>query len=125
MAFEDLCDYFRTIEACRVRPGWAEVRVRGTLPPLGTAATGGHDALIRLLLEHYAYIDAESPNQTTPLMMAAMYGSATTVSILLDAGADPRLRNAKGLSALDFAREADREDSYKLIAQSLRAIGSN
>ena len=28
MSFEDLLDYFRTIEACRVRPDWAEVRVR-------------------------------------------------------------------------------------------------
>ena len=35
MSFEDLLDYFRTIEACRVRPDWAEVRVRGQLPPLG------------------------------------------------------------------------------------------
>jgi calpain-15 len=54
MAFEDLCDYFRTIEACRVRPGWAEVRVRGTLPPLGTAATGGVAAYELQVLENTA-----------------------------------------------------------------------
>lgn len=35
MAFEDMVDYFSTVEACRVRPEWAEVRVRGSLPPLG------------------------------------------------------------------------------------------
>lgn len=34
--------------------------------PLHYAATGGHVDIIRLLLEHHAYIDAESPNGTTP-----------------------------------------------------------
>jgi len=43
MSFDDLLDYFRTIEACRVRPGWAEVRVAGALPDLsveGSLASG-------------------------------------------------------------------------------------
>lgn len=40
MSFDDLLDYFRFIEACRVRPHWAEVRVRGSLPVLG-GGTGG------------------------------------------------------------------------------------
>ncbi len=39
--------------------------------PLHYAATGGHIEIIRLLLDQHAYIDAESPNGTTPLMMAA------------------------------------------------------
>ena len=112
----DVCERLIALDADVNKTGWT---------PLHYAAARAHDDIVKLLLAHYAYIDAESPNQTTPLMMAAMYGSASTVSILLDAGADPRLRNAKGLSALDFARQADREDSYKLIAQSLRASGSN
>ncbi len=43
--------------------------------PLHYAATNGHVAIIELLLENHAYIDAESPNGTTPLMMAAHYGT--------------------------------------------------
>ena len=34
MAYDDFLDYFRSIEACRVRPEWAEVRVAGSIPDL-------------------------------------------------------------------------------------------
>ncbi|MFC6280996.1 ankyrin repeat domain-containing protein [Polaromonas aquatica] len=44
--------------------------------PLHYAASNSNLPLIKLLLENSAYIDAESPNGTTPLMMASMYGSA-------------------------------------------------
>lgn len=36
MAFDDFLDYFRSVEACRVRPQWAEVRVAGSLPDLSS-----------------------------------------------------------------------------------------
>jgi ankyrin repeat protein len=83
--------------------------------PLHYAASGAKPQIIRILLEHSAYIDAESPNGSTPLMMAAMYGNAECVKILLDAGADPTLKNQLGLSASDFARQASRLDSLSLI----------
>lgn len=89
--------------------------------PLHYAATNGHLAVMELLLEHHAYIDAGSPNGTTPLMMAAHYGSPAAVKLLLDAGADPRLKNQQGLTAIDFARRANREDAAELIARTVRA----
>ncbi|WP_295855722.1 ankyrin repeat domain-containing protein [uncultured Xylophilus sp.] len=64
--------------------------------------------IVRLLLEKSAYIDAESPNGTTPLMMAARYGSEQAVKLLFEEGADPTPRNQQGLNAADFARLADR-----------------
>jgi ankyrin repeat protein len=63
------------------KPGWA---------PLHYAATNaepGSTDMVRLLLEHHAYIDAESPNRTTPLMMAAQYGLPAVVKLLLEEGA--------------------------------------
>ena len=77
--------------------------------------------MVHLLLEHHAYIDAESPNRTTPLMMAAQYGLADVVTLLLDQGADPSLRNDKGLTAIDFARMARREADAERIAAAIRA----
>jgi uncharacterized protein len=94
------------------KPGWTALHY---------AATGAHLDIMALLLDDNAYIDAESPNGTTPLMMAAQYGNAQAVQLLLDAGADPSLKNQLGLTAIDFANRADREDSAELIAAVLRA----
>lgn len=93
------------------KPGWA---------PLHYAATGGHLGLMRLLLEEHAFIDAESPNKTTPLMMAAHYGTAAAVQLLLDEGADPTLRNDLGLTAMDFAQRGGRKDAQELLTAALR-----
>jgi len=82
------------------RSGWA---------PLHYAASGPEVAVVRLLLERGAHIDAVSPNGTTALMMAARYGSFDSAELLLARGADTRLRNQRALSAADFARAAGRE----------------
>jgi hypothetical protein len=89
--------------------------------PLHYAATGGHPAMIQLLLDNYAYIDAESPNGSTPLMMAASYGSPEAVKLLLQEGADASIRNERGLTAIDFAQQAGRNDMAAVIAAALRA----
>lgn len=93
------------------KPGWA---------PLHYAATHGHLEVMSLLLEENAYIDAASPNNTTPLMMAAHYGTPAAVKLLLEAGADPMLKNDLGLSAVDFAHRGDRAESANLIAAFIR-----
>ena len=95
--------------------------------PLHYAASGTtaqQTALIALLLEHHAYIDAESPNKSTPLMMAAQYGTRESVLLLLNEGADPALKNQLGLSAVDFAMLADRKDMADAIASAARTARS-
>jgi ankyrin repeat protein len=94
------------------KPGWA---------PLHYAATKGHIELISLLLDNYAYIDASSPNGSTPLMMAAMYGTPSAVKLLLESGADPLIKNNLGLTAIDFAYRDNRVDSAAIIAAFVRA----
>jgi polar amino acid transport system substrate-binding protein len=83
--------------------------------PLHYAATGGHVEMIKLLLDEHAYIDTESPNKSTPLMMAAEYGSEAAVTLLLKEGADPRVKNQLGLNAADFAAKADRMDLARYL----------
>lgn len=109
--FFDVCEKLIARDADINKPGWT---------PLHYAATGGHIQVLQLLLDQHAYIDAASPNGSTPLMMAAMYGSADSVKMLLEAGADSTLKNDLGLSALDFATQANRTDSVSLIAASIR-----
>lgn len=96
------------------KPGWT---------PLHYAASHkGPQALTitRLLLERHAYIDAASPNGSTPLMLAAQYGREDVVRVLLEEGADPALRNQLGLNAIDFAFRADRPDIAEAVAAALR-----
>ncbi|MGL4809563.1 MAG: ankyrin repeat domain-containing protein, partial [Giesbergeria sp.] len=91
--------------------------------PLHYAATGTtpqQTEVIALLLEHHAYIDAESPNGTTPLMMAVHYGTRESAELLLKEGADPTLKNKLGLTAADFALRASRKDMADLIAAAIR-----
>jgi hypothetical protein len=81
------------------------------------------DAFVRNLVEdHAAYIDAESPNGTTPLMMAAQYGSTESVRALIELGADVEVKNQLGLTALDFARRGERPDAIRSISEKLEKI---
>lgn len=85
--------------------------------PLHYAATKGHIEMMRLMIDNSAYLDAESPNGTTPLMMAAHYGTPMAVKLLLEEGADPRIKNKLGLSAWDFSFNSKLE-SNKAESQS-------
>jgi len=108
----ELCRQLVARDADVNKPGWT---------PLHYAASKGHAEVVRLLLEHFAYVDAASPNGSTPLMMAARYSTHDVVKVLLDAGADPTLKNALGLTALDFAQKAAQPESLESIARAIRA----
>ena len=93
------------------KPGWTALHY---------AATRGHLAVMNLLLDEHAYIDAASPNGTTPLMMAAHYGTASAVKLLLESDADPTLKNDLGLNAFDFAHSNNKLESAAIISAFIR-----
>ncbi len=88
------------------REGWT---------PLHYAASKGHREMMRLLMENDAYIDSESSNGTTPLMMAAFSNSPLAVKLLLEEGADPTLVNHANASALDIALSKENQQSVFYI----------
>ena len=94
-------------------PGWTALHY---------AATGGHADIIQLLLDQSAYIDAESPNGSTPLMMAARYGNLKSVQLLIDEGADVLIKNQLGLSALDFAKQGFRSDTVAALEGAINKL---
>jgi len=106
----DVCKRLIALDADVNKTGWA---------PLHYAASAGHVEVVKLLLKHSAYIDAESPNKTTPLMMAAMYGNPQSVELLLEEGADASLKNDKGMTALDFADVANKQAAAKLLVRHM------
>lgn len=81
-------------------PGWS---------PIHYAASGPNTRLVQWLLDRGAQVDAESPNGTTPLMLAAQHAPEGTVELLLKRGADPRKRNQRGLQAADYAEMGGRD----------------
>ena len=95
------------------RPKWT---------PLHYAASKGYTGMMRLLIENDAYIDAESPNGTTPLMMAAYYASPNAVKLMLEEGADPILKNQDGQTALDMALVKDKKLSVQYIRAFIEAL---
>ena len=88
---------------------------RGGWAPLHYAASGPAVAVVKLLLERGAAIDAPSPNRSTALMMAARYGSEEAVQLLLASGANAQLRNDRQMRPADFARSAGREQLAVLL----------
>ncbi|MFC5399283.1 ankyrin repeat domain-containing protein [Undibacterium jejuense] len=110
-----LASFFGNVEAVKKlvaagaevnQPGWAAVHY---------AAASGSVETLNFLLEHAAYIDSESPNKTTPLMMALNFGKYDTAKILIDSGADISLKNDAGMTALDFANKSERNDLILLL----------
>ncbi|PUE08720.1 hypothetical protein B9Z51_07170 [Limnohabitans sp. T6-5] len=96
------------------KPGWTALHY---------AAAGGHTTIVDLLIKHGALVNAESPNGTTPLMMAARYGSALSVKSLIQApGSDLLLQNHQGLTAFDFAVQGRRPDAESLMRQGLARL---
>lgn len=92
------------------RPGWT---------PLHYAAAAGDDAVVRLLLDRGAKVDAVSPLKSgayTPLMMAAREGHDGTALLLIEHGANPRLTNSEGLTAVQLAQRAGKDAVAAAIA---------
>lgn len=97
------------------RPGWTALHY---------AASIGNDDIVKVLLDNSAYIDAESPNGTTPIMMAARSGHIYTVKLLLDEGADATLKNSLGMTAIDMAEKNEHKDIVEGLTHRLRKAGT-
>lgn len=92
-------------------PGWT---------PLHYAAAAGDEDIVRILLDHHAYIDAETPSQLTPLMIAAREGHEGAARVLMQEGADATLKNNESLTAAQIAGRADKPRIAAAISAHLR-----
>lgn len=93
------------------QPGWSALHY---------AATGPEPKIVQLLLQRGAEIDTVSPNDTTPLMMAAQYGTEESVRLLLARGASANRANQKNMRAVDFARLSGREPLIKMLERAIQ-----
>jgi len=81
--------------------------VVGGFTPLMRAAVRDDAAMVHLLVEGGADLDATVPTGgLSPLQVAAIADAADAVQALIDVGADPDFRSRSGRSALDHAAGA-------------------
>lgn len=104
----DACESLLKRGARVDQPGWSALHY---------AATGPQPKTVSLLLARDAAVDAESPNRSTPLMMAARYGAEASVDLLLAKGADARRVNEAGLNAAAFAKLGGRNALAQRLAR--------
>jgi cytohesin len=84
--------------------------------PLHDAALGGSVDVINLLLDRGANINAADREAgATPLMLAASLDRASAIAALLKRGADPALKDARGMTALDRAKKTEDPETIHLL----------
>jgi quinoprotein dehydrogenase-associated probable ABC transporter substrate-binding protein len=74
--------------------------------------------IAKALIERGANVNAQAKNGMTALMIAATNNSAPMIGLLMDAGADPALKNDKGQTAEDVAKLNDNQEA----AQAIRVL---
>jgi uncharacterized protein len=73
-------------------------------------------AVVRLLISRGSPVDGRgSPSGHTPLHEAAFNGDVARVRLLLENGADQRLRSGDGLTALEIAERHGRNEVARLL----------
>lgn len=88
--------------------------------PVHYAATGPEVKAVALLLERGAPVEALSPDNDTPLMMAARYGAEGSVDLLLARGASASAKNSRNLDAVDLARAGGRDFLVERLQKSVK-----
>jgi hypothetical protein len=84
---------------------------------LMSAAAGGQEAMVRMLLQRGAGVNLQASLGDTALMGAALRGHITIVQALLDAKADASLRITGGKTALMLAEHYKHVATAQLLRQ--------
>jgi len=84
------------------------------------ASTGSFPETVKLLLEHDPMLDrTDNGEGFTALMFAAAEGNTEVARLLLEAGADPTIKDADEDTALDFAKQNGHSDAVELIEKHM------
>ena len=78
-----------------------------------------HPAVVRVALEKGARVNAKGERGVTPLACAAAAGALESVTLLLEAGADPLAKADDGSTALGRALEGGHEEVAAVLKQAL------
>lgn len=96
--------------------------VKGLVEPIGAtplyiAAKGGHLAVVKLLLEKGASIDAKAEDDCTPLWIGAFNGHLNVVTLLLEEGAAVEGKHKDGVTPLAAAAQQGQLEVVRQLLQ--------
>ena len=83
--------------------------------PLTQAVTSGDPGAVSTVLANGADVNERTGGGQTPLILATIFGHAHLIPLLLDAGADPQLRDNLGLNAIDWAQRRGASEVIDLL----------
>lgn len=84
--------------------------------PLTQAVTSGDAAAVTAVLADGADVNERTGGGQTPLILATIFGHTHLISLLLDAGADPQLRDNLGLNAVDWAQRRGATEALDVLS---------
>jgi len=88
--------------------------------PLAVAIVKGDLETVKKFIEYGADINQKS-NGMTPLMIAARYNQVDIIKLLLDKGANFKLTDEKGLTALKYAQLSNATQAAAMLVQAKEA----
>ena len=83
--------------------------------PLTQAVTSGDAGAVNALLATGANVNERTSGGQTPLILATIFGHTHLIPLLLNAGADPDLRDNLGLNAVDWAQRRGANEALELF----------
>jgi len=95
----------------------------GEFTPLQAGLKGGSET-IRLLISAGALVNAQNKYGETPLMHAVLWGNIDNVKLLLENGADPRIRDNDGRQCIDFVSESTFPEIFILLRNLCQIDGN-
>jgi quinoprotein dehydrogenase-associated probable ABC transporter substrate-binding protein len=72
--------------------------------------------IAKALIQRGAEVNAQAKNGVTALMVAAGHDNAPMIGLLMQSGADPKLKDSLGETALDFAKRSGNVEAAQAIA---------
>lgn len=83
--------------------------------PLTNAVTSGDEQAVSALLANGADVNETTGGGQTALILAVIFGHTNLIKLLMNAGADPQLRDNLGLNALEWAQRRGLTEALAIL----------
>lgn len=116
-ALNEAADFGQTGAVIFLLEQGAAVDQRGEAGRTALIDGAAHPDVVRALVNAHANVNLQANDGVTPLMVAAGRDVPESVEVLLKAGADPKIKDREGRTALDLAKEYNATKVIPILAR--------